>query len=397
MPTWTGETAYDPDSSITLNSRDDITRVLLSAIRLGASDVFLQTGRPVLAAVNGRLKALTPSWVQPNVMQRIATDLTGIDSIMSKLYAGRDFDHAFYIPDDRDVDEHDEPLKHRFRLNLTPNYYEGAIGIQAVCRYIPSSPPSVADVGLEEEIVEESTPAQGAVIIAGETGSGKTTSFAALIRRVIEGGTPIEGNVVTFESPIEFVFEELSSPTCLVSQHEIGLHLGDFASAVRNSLRRKPGLVVIGELRDMETIVAAVEAANTGHPLYTTTHANNVALVLRRLSLKFPADLQSQGFHDVLGTTHMIVSQVLVPRMDGGRVCLREWQVLSEDIRREVEREGMERSATTMQAIIRRNEGGRSMDRTVRNALAQGLIDQRTARRVLQRYGYRYADVLAAA
>ena len=119
--------------------------------------------------------------------------------------------------------------------------------------------------------------------------------------------------------------------------------------------------------------------------------------MLRRLSLKFPADLQSQGFHDVLATTHMIVSQVLVPKVGGGRVCLREWQVLTDEIRCEVEREGMERSAVTMQSIIRRNEGGRSMDRTVRTALAQSLIDTRTAQRVLQRYGYHHADVLAAA
>jgi defect-in-organelle-trafficking protein DotB len=397
LPIWTGETAYDANVSVTLHSREDITRVLLAAVRLGASDVYLQTGRPVLAAVNGRLTALTPSWMPAHRMERIAVELTGVDSIMSKLYAGRDFDHAFHIPDDRLRDEHQEPVKHRFRLNLTPNYCEGDVGIQGVCRYIPSAPPSTADVSLENEIVVESTPAQGAVIIAGETGSGKTTTFAALIRRILEGDTPIEGNIITYEAPIEFVFEAVSSPTCTISQHEIGVHLPDFASGVRNALRRKPGLIVVGELRDMDTIMAAVEAANTGHPLYTTTHANNVALVLRRLSLKFPADLQSQGFHDVLATTHMIVSQVLVPKVGGGRVCLREWQVLTDEIRREVEREGMERSAVTMQSIIRRNEGGRSMDRTVRTALAQSLIDPKTAQRVLQRYGYHHADVLAAA
>ena len=114
---------------------------------------------------------------------------------------------------------------------------------------------------------------------------GKTTTFAALIRRILEGDTPIEGNIITYEAPIEFVFEAVPSPTCTISQREIGVHLPDFASGVRNSLRRKPGLIVVGELRDMDTIMAAVEAANTGHPLYTTTHANNVALVLRRLSL----------------------------------------------------------------------------------------------------------------
>ena len=92
----------------------------------------------------------------------------------------------------------------------------------------------------------------------------------SLIRRILEGDTPIEGNIITYEAPIEFVFEAVSSPTCTISQHEIGVHLPDFASGVRNALRRKPGLIVVGELRDMDTIMAAVEAANTGHPLYTT-------------------------------------------------------------------------------------------------------------------------------
>ena len=115
------------------------------------------------------------------------------------------------------------------------------------------------------------------MVIAGETGSGKTTTLAALMRRVLEEPTPIHGNLITYEAPIEFVFEAIDSSTSTVMQHEIGLHLPSFAAGVRNSLRRKPALLLVGELRDMETIMASVEAANTGHPIYTTTHANDVA------------------------------------------------------------------------------------------------------------------------
>ena len=101
------------------------------------------------------------------------------------------------------------------------------------------------------------------MLIAGPTGSGKTTTYAAMLRWIIEGNTPIAGNILTYESPIEFLFGNIPSATCIVAQQEIGLHLvGGFAEGVRNSLRRNPALVVVGELRDAETIQAALEVAN---------------------------------------------------------------------------------------------------------------------------------------
>jgi defect in organelle trafficking protein DotB len=267
--------------------------------------------------------------------------------------------------------------------------------VQIVCRHIPIEPPTVEALKVEADIVLESTPAQGAVIIAGATGSGKTTTLAALMRRVLEEPTPIKGNILTYEAPIEFVFEGVPSGSCFIMQHEIGLHLPSFDAGVRNSLRRKPSLILVGELRDKETILACAEAANTGHPIYTTAHANDAASIVRRLTLKFPADLQIQAFHDVLATTHMVVSQLLVPRVGGGRVCLREWQVLTDPIRREVSRAGMEHSIDTLRTIIQRGDEGRSMKATVFAALQDGTIDTATANRVLENYGYR-DDRLAA-
>lgn len=191
------------------------------------------------------------------------------------------------------------------------------------------------------------------------------------------------------------MFENVPSAGCTIMQHEIGLHLPSFSAGVRNSLRRKPGLILVGELRDMETILASVEAANTGHPIYTTTHANDVAHIIRRLTLRFPADLQSHAFHDVLATTHMLVSQLLVPRRAGGRICLREWLVLTEPARREVSRAGMEHSIESVHAILQRGEDGRSMKTTVRMAFDRGDITAETAARVLSRYGYGDAALAA--
>ena len=391
---WTGKTRY-PEQEIVVHGRDEVARLFIHAVSIGASDVIFQSGRRVMAAIHGELTALTGIWLQPSTMARIATELTSTDSIMSKLYAAQDFDRAITIEDRAGAKRDAEPVRHRFRINVTAGYFEGDTGVQIVCRHIPADPPTVAALGVDDAAVAESTPAQGAVIVAGETGSGKTTTLAALIRRILEEDTPIHGNVLTYEAPIEFVFETVPSGRCTIMQHEIGLHLPSFAAGVRNSLRRKPGLVMVGELRDMHTVMACVEAAQTGHPIYTTTHANDVAHILRRLTLMFPADLQIQAFHDVLGSSHLLVSQLLVPRVGGGRVCLREWQVLTNPVRREVARAGMAESAETMRAIIGRGEDGRSMKVTVALALEQGLIDVATARRVLERYGYRDARLAA--
>ncbi|KMO42119.1 secretion system protein E [Methylobacterium variabile] len=378
-----------------VHGRDDVCRLLVHAVAIDASDVIFQSGRPALASVHGHLCALTRVWLQPSTLARIATELTSTDSIMSKLYSGQDFDRAITIEDRAGAGRDGEPIRHRFRINVTAGYYEGDVGVQIVCRHIPAEPPTVAGLEIDGDVVAESTPAQGAVIVAGETGSGKTTTLAALLRRILEEETPIHGNVLTYEAPVEFVFENVPSATCTVMQHEIGLHLPSFAAGVRNSLRRKPALIMVGELRDMDTILASVEAAQTGHPIYTTTHANDVAHILRRLTLKFPADLQVQAFHDVLASTHLLVSQLLVPRVGGGRVCLREWQVLTDRVRREVARGGMADAVDTLRTIIGRGEDGRSMRVTVMAAVEQGAIDVKTARRVLDRYGYRDARLAA--
>lgn len=391
---WTGATRY-PEEDIIVHGRDEVSRLLVHAVAIDASDVIFQSGRPVLASVHGHLCALTRVWLQPSTLARIATELTATDSIMSKLYSGQDFDRAITIEDRAGAARDAEPVRHRFRINVTAGYYEGDVGVQIVCRHIPADPPTVVGLGVDGDVVAESTPAQGAVIVAGETGSGKTTTLAALMRRVLEEETPIHGNILTYEAPIEFVFEGVPSASSTIMQHEIGLHLPSFAAGVRNSLRRKPSLIMVGELRDMDTILATVEAAQTGHPIYTTTHANDVAHILRRLTLKFPADLQVQAFHDVLASTHLLVSQLLVPRVGGGRVCLRECQVLTDRVRREVARAGMADAVDTLRTIIGRGEDGRSMRVTVTAALEQGAIDVKTARRVLDRYGYRDARLAA--
>lgn len=389
---WTGPVDRSLERHIT--DRSDLIALLNHAIRQDVSDVIFQAGRPVLASIHGALVALTEYVLQKVQIERVLQWMTGQDSVVARLLAGRDVDHAFNIPDHTERDAFGHPVQHRFRLNATAGYYEGDIGYQAVLRYIPSKPPTPEEVGLPPELMEHIAPHQGAVIIAGETGSGKTTTYAACIRHILEGNTTIVGNVLTYEAPIEFLFGDIPSSCCTIQQQEIPGHLPSFADGIRNSLRRKPGLIVVGELRDADTILAAVEAANTGHPIYATTHANSASLIIRRLSMKFPADQQDQAVVDLLETTRLVISQLLVPKVGGGRLCLREWFLLNDDVVQHVIVGGLQNNARAIRELIDRGEAGRSMAAAVAAALDDGEITTATARVVLKRYGYSSAALL---
>ncbi len=137
---WKGATRY-PEEPIVVHGRAEVTRLLIHAVAIGASDVIFQSGRPVLASVHGRLCALTKTWLQPTTLARIATELTTTESIMSKLYSGQDFDRAITVQAQHAGDRHAEAIGHRFRINVTAGYYEGDVGVQIVCRHIPAEPP----------------------------------------------------------------------------------------------------------------------------------------------------------------------------------------------------------------------------------------------------------------
>lgn len=367
---------------------EDLYRVLAHAVNNNASDIIFQTGRPVMADIYGKLKALTNFDLNNSDLGRLFFWMTAQNNIIARLQGGEDADSSFEIPDYGNKDEFNEPIRHRFRLNLTAGQYVGAsMGYQAVARAIPINPPTLDDIGFPAALIPYATPDMGQVLIAGPTGSGKTTTFAALMRHIIEGNTPIEGNILTWEKPIEYSYNQLVSPCCTVQQHEIGRHIASFAQGVRNSLRRKPALLVIGELRDVETMEAAVEASNTGHPLFSTVHANSVALILKRMMNKFPVDQHMQAFSDLTDTSRLLMSQTLVPRSDReGRICLREWLVLTDEIRERILDAGLVDHVRVIREIMGSDPLHQPMSRSVQAELKAGRIDTATARRVIRRY-----------
>jgi defect-in-organelle-trafficking protein DotB len=187
-------------------------------------------------------------------------------------------------------------------------------------------------MNLPKEVLDAIAPNDGVVYVTGATGSGKSTLLASIIKEIAEQ-TDSNRKILTYEAPIEFVFDSIEKPSAIVSQSEIPRHLPSFAAGVRNALRRKPRLILVGEARDAETISAVIEAALTGHPVYTTLHANGVAETIRRLVGTFPREERYGRTLDIIETIRLVLWQILVPTVDGKRVALREYLVFNDEIR----------------------------------------------------------------
>ncbi len=220
------------------------------------------------------------------------------------------------------------------------------------------------------------------IYVTGATGSGKSTLLASIIKELAEQPDS-NRKILTYESPIEFVYDSIETPSAVISQSEIPKHLPSFAAGVRNALRRKPKLILVGEARDSETISAVIEAALTGHPVYTTLHSNGVAETVRRLVGAFPKEERTARTIDIIETMRLIVSQRLVPSTDGKRVALREYLVFNEEIRDKIlECDPDNITAVTRDFLLKY---GQPLAVDVRNKFKQGLISERLYKILLAR------------
>ena len=204
--------------------------------------------------------------------------------------------------------------------------------------------------------------------------------MASIIRELIETSDS-NRKVLTYEAPIEFVFDEIETISSIVSQSEIPRHLPDFADGVRNALRRKPRLIMVGECRDAETISAALEAALTGHPVYTTLHTSGVAETMRRLVTSFSGEERLGRTIDILETIRLCIWQKLVPTVEGTRVALREYLVFDEEVR-DILLEGDPNEVTSMTRKLVRQRG-QLMTVDAKNKFEQGIISERVYKLII--------------
>src|SRR3990167_11019821 len=259
----------------------NIDELLVFCHRLEASDITIQTAEPIIIEVYGRIHKITRRKLSNTEVGDLLNAIYGPNGT-TQIMRGNDLDTHYEVRPNRNE-------RFRYRVNGVGCYTEGHEGVQITIRTIPSTPPSLSTLNLPQAILDAMAPQQGVVYITGATGSGKSTLLASMIKELAEEPT---GNrkILTYEAPIEFVYDSVTMPTSVVAQSEIPRHLPSFADGVRNALRRKPHLILVGEARDPETISAVLEAALTGHPVYTTLHTNGVAETIRRLVGSFPQE-----------------------------------------------------------------------------------------------------------
>lgn len=303
---------------------DLVDEFLLWCVKKNTSDITLQTDRPAYNEIYGTLYPATYRALDAADMNVFLTKIYGPEA-GARLASGTDMDLSYEVRPDRYT-------RVRFRVNITPVLSRGRDSAQITLRALPNEPPTMKDLNIESAIVDSWAPRQGMVVITGPTGSGKSTLLAAGIRMLMERRRGC-GKVVCYEAPIEYVYDTIKSPRSLISQTEIPRHLPDFARGVRNALRRKPNIILVGEARDQETISAAIEAAQTGHLVYTTTHTTGVAATVQRMIAAFEPNERSDRAYALMETLRLIVTQTLVPKVTGGRMGVREWMRFTDDAR----------------------------------------------------------------
>jgi len=344
-----------------------IDDLLVWCYRADASDITIQTNSPIIAEVYGRIWKITRRELSNAEVGDLLNSIYGPNGT-TQIMRGQDLDTHYEVRPNRNE-------RYRHRVNGTGCHVDGHEGIQITIRTIPSEPPSLSRLELPESIIDAIAPNEGVIYVTGSTGSGKSTLLAAIIKELAEQPES-HRKILTYEAPIEFVYDSLDTPTAIVSQSEIPRHLPNFAAGVRNALRRKPRLILVGEARDPETISAVLEAALTGHPVYTTLHSSGVAETIRRLVGSFPKEERIGRTIDIIETMRMVIWQRLAPTIDGKRVALREFLVFNEAIRDKLLDSDPDQITATTRKLV--EEHGQLMQVDVEHKYKEGLLSERT-------------------
>lgn len=347
-------------------------KMLEYAEQFQASDITIQTGSPIYIEVYGKLIKITTRSLSNTELGDLINSIYGPNAT-AQLLSGKDIDTHYEFRPNRGV-------RYRYRINATACLVEGHDGLQITLRTIPTTPPKLSSMNLPDNVLEAIAPQEGIVFVTGSTGSGKSTLLASIIRELIENEDS-NRKVLTYEAPIEFVYDEIETISSVVSQSEIPRHLPSFAEGVRNALRRKPRLIMVGECRDPETITATLEAALTGHPVYTTLHTSGVAETMRRLVTSFSGEERLGRTIDILETIRLCIWQKLVPTVDGKRVALREYLVFDEETRDILLESDPNEITTATRKLVRQR--GQLMTVDAKHKFEEGIISERVYKLII--------------
>ncbi len=287
--------------------RAAMVQLLEAAVERGASDLHLTSDGPPAMRIDGDMVQLED--YGPVARSRLREMIFSIcpEKNRAQWEAERDTDFALEMPDVR------------FRVNV----FEDRRGIGAAMRQVPAKIRTAEDLALPKAVIELCAHSKGLVLVTGPTGSGKSTTLAAMVDYVNRTRAQ---HIITIEDPVEFVHP---NRRCLVHQREVGVHTASFKQALRAALREDPDVVLVGEMRDLETISIALETAETGHLVFGTLHTNTAPSTVDRIIDQFPADRQSQVRTMLSESLRGVVSQTLCKRRGGGRVAALEILVVT--------------------------------------------------------------------
>jgi twitching motility protein PilT len=334
----------------------DITDYLRQTIALGGSDLHLSAWAPACARVNGSIVPFDQDLLDPTVVRELILD-TLSEAQRAKLEEDWELDYALQV---------EGVGRFRGNVHMARGHAEAAF------RFISQEIPLLEDLNHHPAVPEFCNLRSGLVLVTGITGSGKSTTLAAMVRRIAETRN---GVIITLEDPIEFVHEHRS---CLIKQREIGSDTRSFPRALRQALRQDPDVIVISEMRDLDTIRIALTAAETGHLVLATLHTPDAPQTIDRVVDVFPADQQAQIITQLSSALEGIVSQRLVPRADGrGRVLASELLRPNHAMRNCIRERKLEQIVGLMEIGFR--EGNRTIDQSLGTLLDGGIISREEA------------------
>ncbi len=327
--------------------------LLRAATALGASDLHLSAGEAPCLRVSGDLVRME------------GQEVLGPESVTELAYSIMTPEQRAHFEKEHEVDFACEPEgSGRFRVNV----FVQRRGPGAVLRTIPTQIPTLESLNMPPVLQELCNRERGLVLVTGPTGSGKSTTLAAMVDLI---NRTWDAHILTVEDPIEFVH---SSKKCLVNQREVGAHTGSFSNALRSALREDPDVILIGEMRDLETISLALTAAETGHLVFGTLHTSSAAKTVDRIIDAFPGDQQAQIRTMLSESLEAVVAQTLLKKKGGGRVAACEILVGVPAVRNLIRESKLHQIPSMMQTGQR--VGMQTFDFALQDLVKKGLIDK---------------------
>jgi len=334
----------------------DFAEALLQVVERGASDLHLTAGSPPMVRVNGKLVALDYPPLTSQVTRETVYSILTSDQ-RQRLETDWQIDLAYSIPG-----------KARFRVNA----FFQRTAISAALRLIPDQMPALHSLGLPSVLEDFTKKPRGFVLVTGPTGSGKSTSLAAMIDLINEQRSE---HILTIEDPIEFLH---SHKKCIVNQRELGGDAKTFAQALKAALREDPDVILVGEMRDLETISTALTAAETGHLVFATLHTQDTAQTVDRVVDVFPPEQQHQVRVQLSVALQGIVTQQLLPRADGsGRAVATEVLVPTPAVRNLIREGKTHQIYSALQTGV--SHGMQTMDTSLADLVRRQVISRELA------------------